>query len=572
MGNSTAINRDEVMLLPERLDDYVSVDNPVRVLDAWVDKIDLPALGFSVKEKWSVGRPGFDEGSLLKLLIYGYLHRIRSSRRLEAETKRNLEVIWLTCKRQPDHWTINHFRKRNRKAFKATLREFHLVCMKLELFGRELIGIDGTFFKASNSKARNFTQAKLKAMIAKVDKAIEEYDQALEEAEKEEQQAQKAKPTQLESSSPSATEAEAEEQDTTGQEEPGAKPSDDKAAPAGKVDLEAKLEKLKERRAYLKILSEQAQQNGSGQVSLVDPDSRLLKKGGTSLVGHNVQMSIDGKAHLIVEMAIVQAGNDMQQLHPMATTSCELLGIDATQHTIDVVADGGYGNHQQIAECERDGMKIHVPEAKKRSAGDGNYPLEKFTYDPVIDSYTCPQGKQLTRHTDTTLRSITYQVYYNSKACIDCPVRAQCTKGQYRKLKLSEYREEIAQVAARMAAEPEKYAQRKGLAEHPFGTIKWIWGYGEFLLRGKEGCEAELSLMALSYNWKRVLAEVGVAKMLEAIEGMPSRLLFRLRSAVLRLASGLRVIQKIVGSATARQIRFWERSQSKSPLLKEALN
>jgi len=292
MGNSKAINRDEIMLLPERLDDYVSVDNPVRVLDAWVDKLDLPALGFSVKEKWSVGRPGFDEGSLLKLLVYGYLHRIRSSRRLEVETKRNLEVIWLTCKRQPDHWTINNFRKRNRKAFKAALREFHFVCMKLALFGRELIGIDGTFFKASNSKVRNFTQAKLDAMTAKVDKAIEEYDQALEKAEKEEQEARKAKPTQSEDTPPSTAETEAEEKSCAEKETPGAKLSDDNAAPVSKADLEAKLEKLKERRAGLKVLKEQAQQSESGQVSLVDTDSRLLKKGGKSLVGHNVQMSL----------------------------------------------------------------------------------------------------------------------------------------------------------------------------------------------------------------------------------------------------------------------------------------
>lgn len=566
MGNSRGIDRDEIMLLPERLDDYVSHDNPVRVLDAWVDKLDLPALGFSVKEKWSVGRPGFDEGSLLKLLIYGYLNRIRSSRRLETETRRNLEVIWLTCKRQPDHWTINNFRTRNRKAFKETLRQFHFVCFKLELFGRELIGIDGTFFKASNSKARNFTQAKIDAKTAKVDKAIEAYDQALEEAEKREQPASKAGPSPSEDTPQGRNEIEADREQQAGgePEEPKAEQSDDSAAPASKVELEAKLAGLKERRAKLEALKEQAQQSESGQVSLVDPDSRLLTKGGKSLVGHNVQMSIDNKAHLIVETMIVQAGNDMQQLHPMAEVSCKLLGVDPGSDAIDVLADGGYGNYQQIAECEHDGMRVHVPEAEKREAGNGEYPLESFTYIPASDSYTCAQNKQLTRHSDTIQRGTNYRVYYNSKACRDCPVREQCTAGAYRKLKVNEYSEEIERVAERMAAEPEKYAQRKGLAEHPFGTIKSIWGYGEFLLRGREGCEAELSLMALSYNWKRVLAEVGVERMLEVIGGLSARPPFGSWDATVALAGAWKKVRKIVRRASGTLIEIFGRQRNEN--------
>ena len=275
-------------------------------------------------------------------------------------------------------------------------------------------------------------------------------------------------------------------------------------------------------------------------------------------------MSVDSKAHLIVEMMIVQAGNDMQQLHPMADASCELLGIDPGSDAIDVLADGGYGNYQQIAKCERDGMRVHVPEADKCEAGNGEYPLESFTYTPASDSYTCPQNKQLTRHSDTILRATSYRVYYNSKACRDCPVREQCTRGDYRKLKINEYSEEIARVAERMAAEPEKYAQRKGLAEHPFGTIKWIWGYGEFLLRGKEGCEAELSLMALSYNWKRVLAEVGVERMLEVIDGLSARPPFGSWDGAVALVGAWKTVRNFVRRASRTLIEIFGRQRNES--------
>jgi transposase len=486
MGSRVGIDRNEVMLLPERVDDYVGAEHPVRALDLYVEGLDLGALGFSMRTPGSVGHPGYSESALLKLLIYGYLNQIRSSRRLESESHRNLEVIWLTGKLQPDHWTINEFRRKNLKAFKKTLKDFHRLCLALDLFGRELIAIDGSFFKARNSKARNFTEAKLKAMDARIEKAIDAYWRALEEAEK--------------------------DQGAVGSEDGGGGDGEAQASMA------EKLEKLRERRRQLKRLGEEARRSPSGQLSLSDADSRLLKKGTQSVVGHNVQMAVDGKHDLIVSMSVAQAGNDSNELEPTARAGCESLEIDPEKQNPVVIADGGYYNAAQIEQCERSGMQVHVPAGKKAVAGQGAFGIEAFTYDAEADDYRCPQGNRLRRHADHRLREITYRVYYESAACRDCPCLKQCTRGKYRKLQISEYREVEQKVAERMAQAPEIYRRRKEIAEHPFGTIKEIWGYRQFMLRGTQGVEGELALMAFCYNWKRVLAVLGLKGLLEALK------------------------------------------------------
>lgn len=496
MGSEARSCRAEVLLLPECLDDYVSAENPVRILDAYVNELNLAKLKFEVKADATVGRPcEYSPAVLLKLLIYGYLNQVRSSRKLEAETKRNLEVIWLIEKAQPDHWTINHFRRKNRNAFKQVLREFHRLCQKMELFGRELQAIDGSFFKARNSKANNFTRTKLDTLEAgidaKIERAINDYERSLDGTDND--------------SGSGGNGGEGDE-------------NSDGEVEAKKAELTAKKQRISQ-------LREQAKESASGQVSLVDRDSRLLKKGTQSVVGHNVQSVVDGQNNLIAHIEIVQAGNDSLQLEPMARAGCEALGITpSAQCPIDVIADSGYYNCAQMNRCEQTNMRVHVPAKATTAIKTPGYQTGDFTHDPLTDEYLCPQGNRLKRHADNTRKEITYATYYATAVCRECPVRGQCTKGKYRKLQISEYQDFERGIADRLAQSPEVYARRKGLVEHPFGTLKSIWGYRQFMVTGKEGCEGELNLMAFCYNWKRALKLVGFNAFMDAIKALTETL------------------------------------------------
>ena len=483
-------------MLPECLDDYVDADNPVRALDHYVETLNLGELKFDLKSEGTVGRPlDYRPQVLLKILIYGYLNQIRSSRKLEKQTKVNLELIWLAEKAQPDHWTINDFRRRNGTAFKQVLRNFHRVCDVLELFGKELLAGDGSFFKALNNASGNYTRSKLDKLEARIDAAIEAYNEALEE-------------------------------DVRQDEKPEAKPADEDSGEKSDEPVEVKnlraegsLEELQSKKAKIEQLQKQVEESESGQVSINDPDSRLLKKGNQSVVGHNVQCSVDGKHTLIAHIEIVQAGNDTRQLEPLARNTCEALGIRPGEgEEIDFVADGGYVNHAQMSRLEEDHIQVHVPEKRTRVIHTPGYETGiDFCHDPEKDEYICPQGNRLTRHQDTTSREITYRVYYNTAACRSCPVREKCTRGKYRKIRISEYREMENRVAARLKERPEVYARRKEIAELPFGTLKSVWGYRQFMVTGKQSCEGELNLMAWCFNWKRVLNLVGMEKLMEAI-------------------------------------------------------
>jgi len=455
------------MLLPECVEDYVSEQNPVRVLDVYIENLDLGALGFDLEAEGTVGAPVcFEPKTLLELLVYGYLNQIRSSRKLEAETRRNLEVIWLTEKAQPKYWTINQFRKNNAKAFREVLRDFHVPAHSTE----------GS--------------------------------------------------TEGPPSSP---------EDSTAAQEQEPREAAHSSEPPKNLRAEGSLEELEAKKRHIGELRQQAQESESGQVSGHDPDSRLLKKGNQSVVGHNVQSVVDGKHHLLAHVQIVQSGNDRGQLYPMMQAACEALEITPSpQHPVQGVADGGYFHAGQIARCEESGIEVHVPAGKTTAIDEPGYRAEDFTYEPSADEYICPEGHRLQRHSDTTLEEITYRVYYNTAACRECPCRQQCTKGQYRKLRISQYRETEQAVARRLEEHPETYPRRKELAEHPFGTIKSVWGYREFMVTGAEKCEGELNLMAFCYNWKRAISVLGVEKLMEAV-----------LSVILLLAELLRSLQAL---------------------------
>jgi len=529
MNRTDRVRRQETMLLPECVEDYVSEQNPVRVLDVYIENLDLGALGFDLKAEGTVGAPVcFEPKTLLELLVYGYLNQIRSSRKLEAETRRNLEVIWLTEKAQPKYWTINQFRKNNAKAFREVLRDFHKLCRSQGLFGEELEALDGSFFKAQNNKSNNFTEAKLDRLESRIDAAIEAYERCLDEED--------VAANSTEGSTDGSTEGPpSSPEDSTAAQEQEPREAAHSSEPPKNLRAEGSLEELEAKKRHIGELRQQAQESESGQVSGHDPDSRLLKKGNQSVVGHNVQSVVDGKHHLLAHVQIVQSGNDRGQLYPMMQAACEALEITPSpQHPVQGVADGGYFHAGQIARCEESGIEVHVPAGKTTAIDEPGYRAEDFTYEPSADEYICPEGHRLQRHSDTTLKEITYRVYYNTAACRECPCRQQCTKGQYRKLRISQYRETEQAVARRLEEHPETYARRKELAEHPFGTIKSVWGYREFMVTGAEKCEGELNLMAFCYNWKRAISVLGVEKLMEAV-----------LSVILLLAELLRSLQAL---------------------------
>lgn len=458
------------MLLPARVEDYVHPDNPVRALDAFVESLDLAQLQFQMKIEGSRGRPPYGPGDLLKLYLYGYLQRLRSSRQLERACHYNLEVIWLLRELKPDHSVISEFRRLNAERFKAVLRQFNLVALKLGLFGCELVAIDGTHLKAVNSPKRNWTQGQLREWLEVIEGKITEYVQTLEAADA----------------------------------------AEGSAAMGGVEPLREKLARLKEEQAQAQALMGQAQQSATGQVSLTDSDSRRLKKRRQSVVGYNAQIAVDGRAHLIAEARVTQASDDTGQLAAMASASAAALprpeGVP-----LRAVADAGYYNIDQLAACEAAGVVPCVPEGGPKGRAAGCYGLERFEYQASGDSYRCPGGAELKRQADSQDGSGNrYRTYANMGACRGCRLRGECTRGRYRKLHVHEQQAVKERAAQRLQAEPGLMRQRASVVEHPFGTIKFWWGQGSLLTRGLKAVGGEFQLSCLAYNLRRVLNEVGV--------------------------------------------------------------
>jgi transposase len=485
MAYIQGVARDQVMLLPAAVEEYVSADNPVRVIDAFVEGLDLLALEFAGPPERGPGAPSYDPKVLLKLFLYGYLNRLRSSRELEKATRRNLELIWLLRTLSPDHWTINAFRRQHRDHFKAVFRQFNLLCGELKLFGQELVAIDGTYLKAANHPSRNFTKTKLEAALAEIDARAERYLQTLEQTDRE---------------------GTLEGLGETGQ-----------SAQAKTEALRAKLTQLDQRRTeYARLLAEVAAEPGK-QISLSDPDSRSLQKGTEKIVGYNAQVAVDAAHHLIVAEALTCEPNDSQMLAPMAIAAREALGVEK----IAAASDTGYYNIEQLVQCEKAGIETYVPAPRPKShAGDGTYPDPAFEYRAEHDHYLCPQGQLLTRHGKNRKSSGLYHLYSNRSACRACPVRTQCTRGPYRQIAVHEEHKTVAAAQARLSAKPERMRQRMSTVEHVFGTIKFWMGCRAFLTRGQPMVAAEFTLACLGYNLRRVLNLVSVPELLAKLQTM----------------------------------------------------
>lgn len=471
MTHITGVDREQTMLLPETLEDYIAADHPVRLIDAFIDGLNLSQCGFARTEPAATGRPPYAPGDLLKLYLWGYLNQTRSSRRLESECTRNLEVLWLMRKLQPDFKTIADFRKDNAKAFKMVFRQFNLLCRELDLFGRELIAIDGTKLKAVNNPARNLSAEQLRVLIERIDARLEEFLQALDMADSQEQ---------------------AQE-----------------SASRGRTQIGHKIEALRQRQQQYQQALQEMEKSGAGDISLTDPDSRRMRK---VKVGYNGQIAVDDKHKLIVEAEVVNAPTDHEQLAPMAQAAKETLGVDK----IKAVADGGYYDNAQIAACEAMGVETYLPRPRKGScASEGRFDKTQFQYEAASDTYLCPCGAKLERETHWLKRGEPHIAYANANACRQCAHKSECTTADYRRVTRWEGEAALDRMHARVEGAPELVARRKALVEHPFGSIKFWMNQEALLMRGLEKVRAEFSLSALSYNFKRVINLIGSGPLLE---------------------------------------------------------
>ncbi len=474
-------SREQPSFLPPCLDDYVGPAHPVRAIDAYVDALDLEELGFRHPgSDGGAGQPPYHPGDLLKLYLYGYLHRVRSSRGLEQEARRNVELMWLIKRLAPGYRTIASFRKDNWAALKAANRDFVVLARELGLVGGELVGIDGAFFDGNASKASIRTRRKLAERLAEIEREIEAYGASLDAND-----AAEATPSR----------------------------SDDDHDGGGGGDVAGRVAALMAKRAKLQASLEELDASGETQLSRTDPDARLLTKGGQVVAGYNVQIAVDDAHKLIVASEVVNDGNDTGQLYKMAKAAKDALGAE----TLRALADVGYYNGAALKDCEDDGIVAYVPQAVRtgRLAAQGRFCHDDFAYDVDADAYRCPGGALL-RPTPGRKRNTGGRIeirYVSRKAvCNACPLRRRCVtdKQPTRTVYRWEHEGVIERHRQRMKDAGPIMRRRAGLAEHPFGTLKCRAGYRHFLVRGFDKVRGEWSLMALAYNFTRVLAIVGL--------------------------------------------------------------
>lgn len=467
-------DRSQTLLLPESVDDYVGPENPVRFIDAFVDGLDLTAAGFTGVSPKETGCPGYDPADLLKLYVYGYLNRTRSSRRLEAETHRNIEVIWLLRHLKPDFKTIADFRRVNRKAFRPVFRQCVLLCRKLDLFGKELLAVDGTRIKAVNNKDRNFTRASLAQFIKLADAKLDDYLQRLDQGDH-------------------------SENGTTG---------------SRVKNLAEKIAAIRGRRARCQEMLAELDRTGEDQISLTDPDSRAMAAHTHVAVGYNVQIAVDTKHKLIVEQQVTNQVVDMGLLTQTAEPAKEVLGVGA----IAVVADRGYFKIEDIEACEKAGIEPYVPRPQRGpSVKAGLFRKDEFQYEADRDAYLCPAGQRLHPYSSSLLRGLKKTNYVNKLACDDCAIRSRCTGGTFRTVSRLENEAALDRMQARLAKRPDVLDRRRETVQHPFGSIKQWMNQGAFLMRGLEKVRGEFSLTALAYNLRRALNLVGFRDLMAAL-------------------------------------------------------
>ncbi len=471
-------DRDQTTLLPRCLDDYVDDNNPVRAIEAFVEALDLAVLGFDVEPE-ATGRPGYHPALILRIYLYGYLNQIQSSRRLERECGRNLELIWLTGRLAPDFKTIADFRKDNGPAIRNVCRQFVALCRGMDLLDGGVVAIDGSKFKAVNHREKNFTHNRLKRRMAAIEKTIERYLSELERADR--------------------------QQEVTGA-----------PVPTAKVARLAKgIDTLKEKLAQLSVLETKMLASGEKQISLTDPDARAMTSQSHSayVVGYNVQSAVDSKHHLIVAHEVTNIGIDKGQLSSMAKQARDALKTK----TIEVFADKGYFKSEEIAACEDSGIRVYVPKpATSNARAHGRFYKGDFIYDKTHDFYVCPAGEKLTYRMTGNEDGRKIRTYWTN-SCEACLLKPDCTTGKERRVRRWQREHVLERVQERLDKRPDAMRLRRSTVEHPFGTIKSRMGASHFLMKRLNNVATEMALHVLAYNMKRVMTIIGVPELKKAI-------------------------------------------------------
>jgi len=473
------VARDQVTLLPECLDDYVEEDNPVRVVEAFVEMLDLGALGFGVEPE-ATGRPGYHPDLMLRIYLYGYLNQVQSSRRLERECGRNLELIWLTGRLKPDFKTIADFRKDNGPAVRKVCQQFVALCREIKLLDSDIVAIDGSRFKAVNAKAKSFTRGKLKQKLGEIDKAIERYLMELDRAD--------------------------EALAKTGSTVPISQI----------VRTSRKLANLQKEAERYRTVEQRMDATGETQVSLSDPDARAMTTTARMprVVGYNVQTAVEAKHHLIVAHEVTNLGYDRDALSMMAVAARNAMETDE----IEAIADKGYYKSEEILACEVEGIAATVAKPLTSGAGArGRFDRADFAYNADKDVYVCPAGEHLTYRYTSELDN-KMQRSYAASFCSGCVIKDRCTPAKERRIRRWEHEDVLERMHKRIDDDPSKLALRSMTVEHPYGTIKSWMGATHFKMKTLKNVATEMALHVLAYNMTRVMNIIGIPALIKAMQ------------------------------------------------------
>jgi transposase len=488
-------DRNQAQMFPEYLDNYINEENPVRVIDAFVDSLDLHKYAFTKLNKGGPGAPSYNPKDLLKLYIYGYINGIRTSRKLERATYVNVEIMWLIRKLHPDFKTIADFRKENKTQFKQIFREFNLLCRDADLFGGELVAVDGTKFRADNAKRNNYNEKKIQRQLKYIDEKIDEYMKSLDEGDKESESTIKPKYTVEE--------------------------------------LKEKIDRLNKRKDYYDELKQRLEESGANEISTTDPDARMMenKKNGLE-VNYNVQIAVDSKYKLVLATEVTNKPSDQGHLNTMVQEAKDALGM-GEKDRLEVVADKGYYQADDLMKCEENGTVTYVThQTYSNATGNPEYYSDKFIYDSKEDVYICPEGQKLyrTKHSAKEIERIKYKNY---RACKQCPNKDKCTKSSKgRTISRSIHQDFLDVVDARTLENMDKYLERQMIVEHPFGTVKMTMNAGYFLTRGEESVRGEASLTFLAYNMKRVINILGTSEIIRQIKKRSALIFNKIKPAI----------------------------------------
>lgn len=466
-------DRTQSTLLPELLDEYITEDNPVRVIDVFVDQLALSELGFEGVHPAQTGRPSYHPAAMLKLYIYGYLNRIQSSRRLEAEANRNVELMWLIARLNPDFKTIARFRNENGSAIRKVCSQFVELCRRLNLFADSMVAIDGSKFKAVNSSDHNYTQAKIKSRMQAVEKNIQQYLDDLEAAD---------------IISP-------------------------KQSTPHQIRLAERIAMFQAQMKVLETIEAEVQSTPDKQLSQTDPDARSMQHRGGGIVGYNVQAAVDTQHHLIVAHEVTTVGHDRTQLSNMGKQAKDVL----QKETLTVVADKGYYKGEEVVACVTEGITPIMPKClTSGNKANGLFDKRHFVYDPKSNTYQCPAGELLIERFRSLEKGRPHITYWSS-SCKNCTLKSSCTTSDQRRIKRWENEAILDQMQSNLESMPEAMKIRRCTIEHTFGTLKHWMGASHFLMKTKAHVSTEMSLHILAYNMKRVISIMGSVALMKAM-------------------------------------------------------